>query len=316
LQFDGGFALVGYRVGGSPRAVALTEIVHAEADVDFALFAAEEMPWWVTPIDMAEAEQVRNRDRLTIYHYPGQLPLYATSAGCAAANVESLEFEHSCDTLDGSSGAPIFNARTGRIVGIHFRGIDPDERDLPLNGALNAYCIGASLPLFDSFRPDRMVQQEARDAPYWGSRRVEFMRRRNDDTDEFEMVPIMGEEPEPWEDFAAFNTDPNGRVIVRAFPDASELDGGSLEATISALEARVDVVLELLAAQGISRDRVRVRLEPSDDTRGGAVTAVWFGRQDRQDGPIARLISELPDLSNSARRGSMTLAEWCEAIGA
>lgn len=38
---------------------------------------------------------------------------------CALLDKEDFEFSYECDTLDGSSGSPIFDEETGRVIGIH-----------------------------------------------------------------------------------------------------------------------------------------------------------------------------------------------------
>ena len=47
-----------------------------------------------------------------------------------------VDFTHMCDTEGGSSGAPVFDAG-GRVVGLHHKGFDLDERCRPISPKLN-----------------------------------------------------------------------------------------------------------------------------------------------------------------------------------
>ena len=60
-------------------------------------------------------------DELLIIHHPGGLVKYVTRGECISGPVTEpaiAKFTHRCDTIPGSSGAPIFNAE-GQIVAIH-----------------------------------------------------------------------------------------------------------------------------------------------------------------------------------------------------
>lgn len=61
-------------------------------------------------------------DPLIIFHHPQGEPLRYSVDDCFPASTRGIYLSHRCDTLQGSSGAPIFNARTGSLVGFHNRG--------------------------------------------------------------------------------------------------------------------------------------------------------------------------------------------------
>lgn len=68
------------------------------------------------------ARQVRVNEPLFILHHPEGLPLSVTDRNCSASATSETTFMHTCDTLNGSSGALIFAKIDGAVVGIHTAG--------------------------------------------------------------------------------------------------------------------------------------------------------------------------------------------------
>jgi V8-like Glu-specific endopeptidase len=62
------------------------------------------------------------RESLFIIHHPEGAPQMLTRKDCAARAVAAPDMVHSCDTLGGSSGSPIFSDETLDVVGLHFAG--------------------------------------------------------------------------------------------------------------------------------------------------------------------------------------------------
>jgi V8-like Glu-specific endopeptidase len=48
----------------------------------------------------------------------------------------ATDFGHLCDTLGGSSGSPVLDRQSGRLVGLHHLGIPPGAAD-PVNQAVH-----------------------------------------------------------------------------------------------------------------------------------------------------------------------------------
>ncbi len=62
---------------------------------------------------------------LTMFHHPAGYPKYVSRTGCRVAGnfqPSSDKIFHSCDTLPGSSGAPIFTEFGRGVVGLHYAG--------------------------------------------------------------------------------------------------------------------------------------------------------------------------------------------------
>lgn len=94
-----------------------------DKSLDFALVPLlDPVPADVLPVSISRAD-VLPGERLTMVHHPAGLPKKLTQYGCRATATLSAEtnLRHRCDTLPGSSGAPIFNANR-ELVGTHHTG--------------------------------------------------------------------------------------------------------------------------------------------------------------------------------------------------
>lgn len=100
-----------------------TEPLTNDNGLDFALVPIlDPVPDDVMPVSIARAD-VLPGERLTMVHHPAGLPKKLTQYGCRAASTltDETNLRHRCDTLPGSSGAPILNANR-EIVGTHHTG--------------------------------------------------------------------------------------------------------------------------------------------------------------------------------------------------
>lgn len=59
---------------------------------------------------------------LELIHHPGGQAKHITRGGCRVVSNDGVAIMHRCDTVGGSSGAPMFDEASRRIVGIHVRG--------------------------------------------------------------------------------------------------------------------------------------------------------------------------------------------------
>ncbi len=94
-----------------------------DTGLDFSLVPLlDPVPADVLPVSIARAD-VLPGERLTMVHHPAGLPKKLTQYGCRATSTLTAEtnLRHRCDTLPGSSGAPILNANR-EIVGTHHTG--------------------------------------------------------------------------------------------------------------------------------------------------------------------------------------------------
>ncbi|MBU2168332.1 MAG: serine protease [Alphaproteobacteria bacterium] len=143
-----GYALFGYQAGLEPQAVPIKQVVYTHPEADFALVELQSLPWFVAPLELSTRGPADGQS-LYIFHHPEKLPKMATTSGCLSLLITPAEFRHVCDTLVGSSGAPILSTGSGQVVGIHYRGPDEArEPGLPFNGAWRISCI-VKEPFFD-----------------------------------------------------------------------------------------------------------------------------------------------------------------------
>ncbi len=68
------------------------------------------------------SQPVDLRESVFIIGYPEGQPETLSRKDCRVSAVKTQEFVHSCDTLPGSSGSPVFSDNTFRMIGLHFAG--------------------------------------------------------------------------------------------------------------------------------------------------------------------------------------------------
>ena len=64
----------------------------------------------------------RVQDSVFIIHHPEGAPKTLSRKDCYVGMLTGVNFVHSCDTLGGSSGSPVFSDETFEMVGLHFAG--------------------------------------------------------------------------------------------------------------------------------------------------------------------------------------------------
>jgi len=100
-----------------------TEPLANDSGLDFSLVPVlDPVPADLVPVSIARAD-VLPGERLTMVHHPAGYPKKLTQYGCRAASSlsDDTALRHRCDTLPGSSGAPILNANR-EVVGTHHTG--------------------------------------------------------------------------------------------------------------------------------------------------------------------------------------------------
>lgn len=107
-----------YRVGPIP--------VESDEALDYAILQVEGAPGDVWGTATVRRAPPRPGAGLLVIHHPGGLPKHVTRGQCRAARPATdsvgTQLFHLCDTLPGSSGAPIFADSDGAMIGIHRAG--------------------------------------------------------------------------------------------------------------------------------------------------------------------------------------------------
>ena len=143
-------------------------------ELDFAVFLIpdnqlEKLPsdsW--SPVELDSTAPLAAQD-LFVIHYPlggvGQL----TRRACRVRDIREGAFiTHTCGTLPGTSGAPIFNERTGKVIALHVAG---DRSFAPANST-DKNSIGIAIPISEISAVSDIVRQQINDGTFERSSNV------------------------------------------------------------------------------------------------------------------------------------------------
>ncbi|HKY20157.1 MAG TPA: serine protease [Vicinamibacterales bacterium] len=138
--------------GSNPTRVRVESLVVSNKGLDYSLLklVAAGPPstgrlFFRPPSDPAVRQlDIANTAPLFIIQHPSGLPKQVSIADCGLSGerlagvqpASQTDFGHTCDTLGGSSGSPVLNWDTGRVVGLHHFGFHPGVRD-PVNQAVH-----------------------------------------------------------------------------------------------------------------------------------------------------------------------------------
>jgi hypothetical protein len=146
---------VDFNQDGPPsRSVRFRRLLLSDARLDFSLLELAQ------PLDrpalMLGSVAPAVKQSLAIVQHPAGEPKQLSELGClvnlaSAAGITSdlTDFEHECDTLGGSSGSPVFDRATLRVVGLHHLGFLPGDK--PVNRAVH---VAAVLEMIRARFPD------------------------------------------------------------------------------------------------------------------------------------------------------------------
>ena len=99
--------------------------VEGSKKLDYSLLRVEGTPGkkWGT-IQLA-GETPKSKSSLFLIHHPGGYPQYVTQGHCRANDpaIDGDDLLHTCDTMPGSSGAPIFDNNTRKAIGLHYSAV-------------------------------------------------------------------------------------------------------------------------------------------------------------------------------------------------
>ena len=100
--------------------------VEASKDLDYAILRVAGSPGQIWGTVSLSDRQPIARGSLFLIHYPLGHPQHATRGRCRADDPALMgdDLMHVCDTLPGSSGAPIFDNNTLEVVGLHYAALD------------------------------------------------------------------------------------------------------------------------------------------------------------------------------------------------
>jgi len=121
---------------------ATTQIVLQDEDLDFSLLRldGDASAWLQTAID---PNPVKKNQLLILIQHPDGRPKFLAERGCqidasdaSEKNGNNTDFVHLCDSEGGSSGSPVMDKGTGKVVGLHHLGTNLADKTKNLNFAV------------------------------------------------------------------------------------------------------------------------------------------------------------------------------------
>jgi len=137
-------AFAGFRYDSDfdqPVERGVAELIAGNPSLDYSVVRLRDAaPADAKAISMQAIGEVEPAENLAILQHPGGGPKQVSLAECHIVSVSVLgasgtavDFGHSCDTIMGSSGSPVFswNGKDGEgaLVGLHHFGFDPSSKD-------------------------------------------------------------------------------------------------------------------------------------------------------------------------------------------
>jgi hypothetical protein len=139
VDFDGG--------SSTPRSVRFAKLLMSDEPLDFSLLELAE------PLDrgvlILGAAPAASADLVIIQHPAGEtkqvsiVDCKVDDESVSGITNDETDFEHRCDTLGGSSGSPMFDAKTLKVVGLHHLGFNPLNK--PVNRAVQMKLVIAKI---------------------------------------------------------------------------------------------------------------------------------------------------------------------------
>lgn len=146
------------RPGATPQHVRTDAIVSSSAELDYTLLRlAADPPDGAGRLFFALDVDRVDHQPLFIVEHPSGEPKQVSIADCSISGVQrsgvsaadKTDFGHTCDTLGGSSGSPVLDWTTGRVVGLHHFGFLSGVPD-PVNQAVHQQRILAHIKQRDA----------------------------------------------------------------------------------------------------------------------------------------------------------------------
>jgi hypothetical protein len=143
----------------APVVSAFKELIVADQRLDFAIFRLVANPGR-QPLPLDTTAPPESKPLLIIEH-PGGEPKQVSIIDCrvqgaqvSGVSADLTDFGHLCDTLGGSSGSPVMDLATSRVIGLHHLGFNDRSPQL-INRAVN---IREILDYIRANRPEILPQ--------------------------------------------------------------------------------------------------------------------------------------------------------------
>jgi hypothetical protein len=130
-----------------PRSVRFHGVVMSDPRLDFSLLELAQ-PLDRAPLSLGSAAAAHQA--LVVIEHPAGEPKQVSARGCTVGvdtvpgtTSDPTDFEHACDTLGGSSGSPVLDLATFKVVGLHHLGFTTGDK--PVNRAVHIEQVVAAI---------------------------------------------------------------------------------------------------------------------------------------------------------------------------
>ncbi len=135
---------------GARRYIVDPEPVEADEALDYAILMVQGDPSTTWGVATLSPRDPQAGDALLVIQHPAGKPMHVTRRACRAGSPHAIagnDILHTCDTLPGSSGSPVFSDDDGVMIGLHYAG----------QGLLDAQGVNAAIRLTQIFASSRLL---------------------------------------------------------------------------------------------------------------------------------------------------------------
>ena len=102
---------------------------------DYSLIELDRIPKGRLPLKLNLIKKIADNEQVFMIGHPVGMPLMLSPQGIVSGNLSEFQFSTNLDSFEGSSGSPVFNAKTFEVEGILVNG----QEDLVLDPKLKCY---------------------------------------------------------------------------------------------------------------------------------------------------------------------------------
>jgi hypothetical protein len=134
------------------RSVRCSKLEYTNFALDVSIIRLKDFVRDRVPLKLAVNSSISDNDTLAILEHGGGAPMQLSLTDCRVRGASLKgqgevisDFGHTCDTVGGSSGSPVFNTATGMVVGLHHFGFEDNDPN-PVNQAVYMSRIVENMP--------------------------------------------------------------------------------------------------------------------------------------------------------------------------
>jgi hypothetical protein len=125
----------------------------SNANLDYAIVRVQGNPSKTYGNIDISADNIFEKDAVFIIHHPEGSPKTLSRKQCFITSLKGPDITHSCDTMPGSSGSPVFSDETYQVVGLHFAGSSQGNVGTTMTGVIEQSPILQGIIALKSEKP-------------------------------------------------------------------------------------------------------------------------------------------------------------------